>query len=70
MTEITCKAKKWGSSIGIIIPKIIVEQQHIGEGEDIVVEIKKRPRAKDFFGLIQGWKPPQKLKDEARKGWE
>ena len=71
MTEVICKAKKWGSSLGVIIPKTVVEQQHISEGEQIVVAIKKQHLAKEFFGILSAWKKSaQKLKDEAREGWQ
>ncbi len=71
VVEISCKTKKWGSSIGIIIPKDIVDKERIKLGDKIIVEIKKRPIAKEFFGMLSEWKEdPQKLKDEARKGWD
>ena len=71
MSEITCKAKKWGSSLGIIIPKKVVDREHIHEGEEVVIEFKKRKKAKEFFGILPRTKKSlQKLKDEAREGWE
>jgi len=71
MVEVTCTAKKWGSSVGIVIPKTVVENQHISEGEKLLVDIKKKHIAKEFFGILSGWKKsPQQLKDEAREGWE
>jgi len=45
-------------------------KESIKPDERIVLEIKRRPKAKEFFGMLSGWKTPtQKLKDEARKGW-
>ncbi len=71
MTEIECVTKKWGSSLGIIIPKEIVMKEHISEHDKIVVEIKKKRLVLDLFGSISGWKTPtQKIKDEMREGWE
>ena len=70
MTDVICKAKKWGSSLGVVIPKIVVEKEHISEGEEIVITIKKQHLAKEFFGILSDWKKSaQKLKDEAREGW-
>lgn len=70
MTEVICMAKKWGSSLGVVIPKTIVEKQHLSEGEQIVISIKKQHLAKEFFGTLRNWKKSiQKLKDEAREGW-
>ena len=70
MTEIECKTRKIGGSIGIILPKEAVEREGIKPDQNIVVEIKKQVKVKDVFGMFPDWKTPtQKLKDEARKGW-
>ena len=70
MTEIECKTRKIGGSIGIILPKDAVEREGIKPDQNIVVEIKKQVKVKDVFGMFPDWKTPtQKLKDEARKGW-
>lgn len=39
---IKCKTKQWGNSIGIILPKRVVEENHIKPHEEIVIEIKGR----------------------------
>ena len=72
MTEIDVVAKKWGSSIGVIIPNHVVETEHIVENEIIKLEIKKSHTAREVFGLIpKVWKKTtQELKNEARKGWD
>ena len=69
--EIETKTRKWGSSIGVVLPKRIVEEAGIKPNEKIVIEIKKRPLAKEFFGKFPDWgKSTQELKDEMRAGWE
>lgn len=70
--EIKTKAKKWGSSIGIILPKSVIEARKIRENDDIIVEIKKPLITKDLFGRYPrtSGKTAQELKDEARKGWD
>ena len=72
MTQIEVKAKRWGSSLGVIIPKEVVEKEHIAENEKIQIAIKKEHTAKEVWGLLpKGWKKStQELKEEARKGWE
>ena len=69
--EIKTKARKWGNSIAIILPKIIVDENKIEENEEITVEINKKPLAGDLFGNFPEWrkKSTQKIKDEMRKGW-
>ncbi len=72
MTEVEVIAKKWGSSLGIIIPKSLVEQEHIVENEKVKIEVKKTHTAREVWGLIPcGWKKTtQELKNEVRQGWE
>ena len=68
--ELRTKARKWGSSLAIILPKAVVEKKKIKENDEIVVEIKKMPLAGEFFGKFPHWKKPtQKIKDEMRAGW-
>ena len=69
--EIQAKTKKWGSSIGIILPKALVDEVGIKPNEKIVIDVKKVVRVKDVFGMFPEWKrSAQEIKDEARKGWE
>jgi bifunctional DNA-binding transcriptional regulator/antitoxin component of YhaV-PrlF toxin-antitoxin module len=68
--EAEVTAKKWGNSFGIVIPKEIVRAENIKENEKLVVDIKKRQLGREFIGLLSDWQgDPQKLKDEARRGW-
>lgn len=68
--EVELVAKKWGSSLGIVLPKTIVEKEHISENDTIVIEIKKRHFAREFFGVLSDWKKPtDKIKEEMKKGW-
>lgn len=70
MAEIECTAKKWGNSLGIVIPNDIVQKEHITENENITVIIKKKHLAKEFFGILPDWKGTgQKIKNDMRKGW-
>lgn len=70
MVEIETKTRKWGSSIGVVLPKKIVEEAGIKPNEKIVIEVKRKPLAKEFFGLLKDWKrPTQEIKDEMRAGW-
>lgn len=50
------KVKKWGNSLGIIIPKDTVEKQGIKEGVTVSVsiQIKNKTKAKDIFGILKG----------------
>ena len=62
--------KQWGSSLGVVVPKEIVNQEHLQEGEEVIIEIKKKKKVKEIFGKLKDWKiNTQKVKDELRKDW-
>ncbi len=70
--EIKTTAKRWGSSIGVIIPKEVVDAKKIKENDKITIEIKTRPLAGNMFGRfpkLTSGKSAQELKDEIREGW-
>lgn len=68
--ELKTKPRKWGNSLAIILPRVLVDANKIKENQDIVIEIKTRPSVKDVFGILPQWKrPTQKIKDDMRKGW-
>ncbi len=67
MNEIKTTAKKWGSSIGIIIPKEIVEKEKIKEGEKLDILIRKRV---DLKKTKEAWRDMQKLSKEISKKWK
>jgi len=71
--EIKTIAKRWGSSLGIVLPKSVVDENKIRENEEIIVDIRKPMIVKEMFGKYPEWKSKktaQELKDEARKGWD
>ena len=65
--------RKWGNSIAVVIPRVIVERRGIKEDEEVVITIeRKKPRAGVLFGKfpeLKRWRT-QDLKNEARRGWE
>ena len=68
--EIKTKPRKWGNSLAIILPKVVVESNSIKENQEITIELKEKPTAKDIFGILPKWKrSTQQIKDEMRKGW-
>ena len=70
--EIKTKAKRWGSSIGIILPKSFVDLKKIRENDELIIEVKTQPVMGDLFGKFsrKSKRTAQELKDEARAGWE
>ena len=70
--EVETKTKKWGSSLGIIIPKEIVRKERIQEGQEIKIDIlsKKKTTGADIFGKLKFKKPIQILLNETDKDFE
>ena len=56
MVVMESKAKKWGNSIGFIIPKDALDDIDVHEGEIIQVDIKAKKKL-DGFGLFRKAKP-------------
>ena len=50
------RLKKWGNSIGIVIPKKDAEKMGLKAGEEISIDIIKRKKI-DAFGMFKGAKP-------------
>ena len=70
--EIKIKARRWGNSIALILPKIVVDAKGIKENDELSVEIKTNPLAGELFGKFSPStkKITQKIKDDMKKGWE
>ena len=53
MIAINARTKRWGNSIGVILPKYIAKKQHIGPEQDIVIHIEDQKVSKviDLFGI-------------------
>lgn len=63
MAEI--EVKRWGNSLGILLPKDIVRFNGLSEGDRIKVEIIKSKRI-DGYGLFKG--APRFKEDEYEHG--
>ncbi len=67
-TEVTIK--KWGNSMGVLLPKELVEKERLKENQKININIVKEVNLSDIFGMIKNRKMSgQKMKDLAREGW-
>lgn len=67
---IQVKLRKWGNSMGIVIPSEILRENSLKEGEDVIIEIKKKEGMRKIFGSLRNLKiDSQKMKDELRMEW-
>mgnify|MGYP001611953584 CR=1 FL=1 len=69
LTEI--KTRKWGNSIGFVIPAEIVEKLKIKTGESVLVDIQKKENVlKELFGSLKSNKATNKIIEEVRSDLE
>ena len=67
--ELEAIAKKWGSSIGFVIPKEVAEKEKIKPNSKVKFEIIKVTDISDTFGRLKRKVSGQEFKDRARAGW-
>jgi len=69
---IEVKIKKWGNSLGVILPKEIVDKEKFKENEKVMINIVKEADLSDIFGSLKGKikMSGQKMKNLAREGWD
>jgi len=69
MSRIRARVRRWGSSLGIVVPSEVVKELRLKAGDEAIVEID-RAGIEEAFGSVKDWAvDPQKLKDELRRGW-
>lgn len=74
MDETTARVKKWGNSLGVVIPAGIARRQELAPGDAVRIRIEPvRLRVKDIAGILR-----EELKDldwkqvdrDLATGWE
>ena len=69
MVATRATVRRWGSSLGLVIPREVARRLHLEPGDDVVVDLNRAGVA-EAFGSLRDWAvDPQKLKDELRRGW-
>lgn len=69
MMECETITRRWGNSLGITLPKDIIEKENIQENEKIkVLILKKNQTLKKTFGMVKGKfnKNTKKIKEELK----
>lgn len=62
--ETIVKPKKWGNSIGVIIPKEIIEQQNITLNDELILHIEKKNDREKAKLMKEGY---IEMNDDAKK---
>jgi len=61
--EFETVARKWGNSLGLTLPKSVIEEENIQENEKIkLLVIKQNSPLKSTFGMVR-----KKLKSDTQK---
>jgi len=70
MTATQARVRRWGSSLGVVLPRGLVRSEGLREGDAIILQVKKALTVRETFGALRKWRvDPQKIKDEIREGW-
>ncbi|HEY5538716.1 MAG TPA: AbrB/MazE/SpoVT family DNA-binding domain-containing protein [Thermoplasmata archaeon] len=65
------KAKKWGNSIGLIVPADVVRMEGIRPGDVVDVQIRKRiPSLEELSGTVKLRHNLRDLLREMEEGWD
>jgi len=66
MIEIKSKLRKWGNSLGVIVPQKVIENEKVKEGENIIILLKKEEDniLKEMFGSFKFKKSTEELLKE------
>ncbi|MBI4171041.1 MAG: AbrB/MazE/SpoVT family DNA-binding domain-containing protein [Candidatus Aenigmarchaeota archaeon] len=67
MQEVEATTKKWGSSVGIVIPKDVLEKEKIKVGEKVHLFLRKPV---DIKKSMKAWEDMQKAGKEISKRWK
>jgi len=62
--------KKWGNSIGVILPKDMVNKGKFKENEKVLIEVVKEADLTPLFGTLKRKMSGQEFKDMVRRGWK
>ncbi len=60
--------RKWGNSLGIVIPREEASREGIKENDEVEVVVRKATNIRQLFGKYK-FKDVQAVKEELREGW-
>lgn len=61
--------KRIGNSLGVLIPREVVERTGIMEGDTVEIEVTRKVNLREMYGAVSFVKSSQELKDELRGEW-
>ena len=60
--------RKWGNSLGVVIPSEEVSREGLKENDEVEIVIRKAVDIRQLFGKYK-FRDLQSAKDELREGW-
>ena len=62
MKQIIARTRKWGNSVGVVIPNNILKEQGIKDGQEIIITITSRGKTTvgDIFEMLKKHSLPEK----------
>jgi len=60
--------RKWGNSLGVVIPSEEVSREGLKENDEVEIVIRKAVDIRQLFGKYK-FRDLQSVKDELREGW-
>ena len=48
--EIRTQLRRWGNSLGIIVPSDILKIKNLREGEEVIITVEKKKKIHELFG--------------------
>ena len=63
------KVKCWGNSLGVVLPKALVDEEDLKEGEEVEITVRKLSDIRQLRGKYP-FKDLQNEKDQMKRGWE
>ncbi|MDD9954402.1 MAG: hypothetical protein OXR66_08790 [Candidatus Woesearchaeota archaeon] len=72
MADFEATPRKWGNSLGIIIPQEVVEQEGLVLGKKVrfIVVNESMERIKNAFGSLHIDTPTEQIMREIDEGWD
>ena len=61
--------RKWGNSLGVVLPKELVKQQKLKPNQTIYVQVIKPANLRPIFGTLPDKMSGQAFKNLVKKGW-
>ena len=63
------RIKRWGNSYGVLLPKAVVEEEGLKEGEEVEVSVRRVKDVRALRGKYH-FEDLQNEKERMKRGWE